>query len=511
MGLPINIQELIERRVVENTRVEYKKGWNPEKVVHTVCAFANDIDNMGGGYIILGLECENGKPVYPTMANIKDDAIDNITHDIVQKCNTIEPRYLPVVEIVKYKEANVIVLWIPGGEVRPYKCPNTFPNEKKEIRDKGYYIRKAASTVRANENEERELFALANTVPFDDRPNREAQLLALQPNLITSFLYAVKSSLYTDAATMSIEQLAESLRISTGASEDVRPRNAGLMFFNNRPDDFFPYARIEVVDKPDPTGKGMTEKTFYGPLDRQLADALQYIANYIVKEKIYKRKDRAEADRYFNYPYEAIEEVLANAVYHKSYEIREPIIVMVTPEKMEITSLPGPDRSISDEDMKNYRMVAKRLRNRRIGDFLKELKLIEGRNTGIPTVMQAMKDNDSDLPRFETDAERSYFTVTLPVHKAFLSDNPPQNANGQTTVGGSEKKRRSRGEIKSEILRVLRKSELSTNDLVKELGYAQSTTTFRSALKELFTEGLIEYTNPGNKYDMFQKLRKVKK
>ncbi len=44
----------------------------------------------------------------------------------------------------------------------------------------------------------------------------------------------------------------------------------GLMFFNERPDHFFPYSRIEVVDKPDPTGIGMKERAFTGPLDRQL-------------------------------------------------------------------------------------------------------------------------------------------------------------------------------------------------------------------------------------------------
>ena len=31
--------------------------------------------------------------------------------------------------------------------------------------------------------------------------------------------------------------------------------------------------------------------------------------------------NKAEAERIFNYPYEAIEEALVNAVYHRSYEI----------------------------------------------------------------------------------------------------------------------------------------------------------------------------------------------
>lgn len=56
MALPINIDDLINRRVVESARVEYKKNWNAEPIVHSICAFANDIDNWGGGYLIVGVE-----------------------------------------------------------------------------------------------------------------------------------------------------------------------------------------------------------------------------------------------------------------------------------------------------------------------------------------------------------------------------------------------------------------------------------------------------------------------
>ena len=43
MALPINITDLINRRVVENARVEYKRNWNPETILHSICAFANDM------------------------------------------------------------------------------------------------------------------------------------------------------------------------------------------------------------------------------------------------------------------------------------------------------------------------------------------------------------------------------------------------------------------------------------------------------------------------------------
>lgn len=54
-----------------------------------------------------------------------------------------------------------------------------------------------------------------------------------------------------------------------------------------------------------------------------------------------KYSDRAEADRYFNYPYAAVEEALSNAVYHRAYDIWEPIEVRIEHDRMEIVSFPG--------------------------------------------------------------------------------------------------------------------------------------------------------------------------
>lgn len=51
MALPINIEELLGGQIVEDHRVEYKKGWNPDPIYRTICAFANDFDDICGGYV----------------------------------------------------------------------------------------------------------------------------------------------------------------------------------------------------------------------------------------------------------------------------------------------------------------------------------------------------------------------------------------------------------------------------------------------------------------------------
>ena len=65
--LPINIELIISGQEVESSRIEYKKSWNPAECIRTICAFANDIENQDGGYIILGVEEKKGRPVVPVV------------------------------------------------------------------------------------------------------------------------------------------------------------------------------------------------------------------------------------------------------------------------------------------------------------------------------------------------------------------------------------------------------------------------------------------------------------
>ena len=90
--------------------------------------------------------------------------------------------------------------------------------------------------------------------------------------------------------------------------------------------------------------------------------------------------------------------------------------------RIEIVSFPGPDRSVTIEGLKNYRVSNRRYRNRRIGDFLKELHLTEGRNTGFKKILDALEANGSPKPEFETDDARTYFITRLFIHEKFSNE-----------------------------------------------------------------------------------------
>jgi ATP-dependent DNA helicase RecG len=166
--------------------------------------------------------------------------------------------------------------------------------------------------------------------------------------------------------------------------------------------------------------------------------------------------------------------------------------VQVTPSEMTITSYPGPDISVRIDDLNSGGVVARRYRNRRVGEFLKELRLTEGRGTGVPSIFKAMRDNGSPEPRFETDEHRTYFTTVLPVHPlltgAERSARAEPAASGGLDVLGAEPRR-------WDVLAVsLTPQPRST--LQEHLGVGDRITFTRLFLVPLLEAGLLARTLP---------------
>ena len=128
MALPVNIDQLLNGTIVEWERLDFKQGWNPEDVMHSMCAFANDIHNWGGGYIIAGVAEENGRPVLPPVG-LDVNAIDRIQKELVQLSILVQPTVNYVAEPVVYDGRHILVIWVPGGDNRPYKAPTSVGKE----------------------------------------------------------------------------------------------------------------------------------------------------------------------------------------------------------------------------------------------------------------------------------------------------------------------------------------------------------------------------------------------
>jgi len=175
---------------------------------------------------------------------------------------------------------------------------------------------------------------------------------------------------------------------------------------------------------------------------------------------------------------------------------------------MVVLSYPGPDRSVRLEQLRIGRAMPRRYRNRRIGEFLKELDLTEGRATGIPKILRAMKENGSPSPEFEFDEDHSYFLVRLPAHPE-ASHTTEESAPGlevksgvvSGVVSGVE------SEMAILILNDLRENELGKNEMAKRLGKPKPTRYLNDLVRKMVANGFIEFTIPDKPTSRLQKYR----
>lgn len=452
MALAINIEDLLNKQKIESNRIEFKKGWNPAGIYHSVCAFANDFDDLGGGYIVVGVETDEktGVAIRP-VAGVPQEQIDGILQDMVGYNNKVAPYYMPRTSVEEVDGKPVLVIWCPAGINRPYSVPE---NVMAKSGSKEYfYIRSGTSSIIAKGEVLDELRELVSRVPFDERGNSNIHPEDISLILLRDYLVKVGSKLADEVALSPLDKTLDQMELYTGPKENRVIRNVAAMMFCENPSKFFPYTQIDVVTFPNGKMKdpdNFTEVTFKGSIPQMIRRTMDYIKSHVLKEYVRKVSGRQEAERYWNYPYEAIEEAVVNSCYHRDYLQHEPIEITIEPDGISILNCPGPDRSISKEAiMKGDMLKSRRYRNRRLGDFLKELNLTEGRSTGVPTIQSKLAENGSPRAIFETTDDRLTFLVTIPVHEGCiessetaglsLEKNKVGKVGSETSIFGSER------------------------------------------------------------------------
>lgn len=111
--LPINLLDLLRQRTVEGERIEYKAGWNPDATLRTVCAFANDFGNLGGGYVVIGQDSNaSSRPIFPPVG-LADNQLDKIQRELLAACQLIQSPYFPLLSKEVLDGRNLLVLKAP--------------------------------------------------------------------------------------------------------------------------------------------------------------------------------------------------------------------------------------------------------------------------------------------------------------------------------------------------------------------------------------------------------------
>ncbi len=435
--LPINLDALLHCRGVESERVEFKASWDPDttgvQVLRTICAFANDYHNLNGGYIVIGVGERDGRAVLPP-AGLSAEEVEAAQQWIRGHCNRLDPHYPPILSPETVGDRLLLVVWAPASEMRPHRAPGDGGGPGR------YWVRVGSSTVDAEQRGDmlRRLVQQTARVPWDDRRASDARVEDLREAKVREYLRDVDSGLLDEPDARDVYRR---MRITARVNDHEVPRNAGLLFFSSEPVQWFRGARIEVVQfAADRAGDVQEERVFGGALADQIRGCLNHLEN-LSTSHLQKQPDRSQVRGWVSYPLPALRETLVNAVYHRGYDVDqpEPTKVYLYPSRVEVISYPGPVPGIEHRHLvANAQVRAAPARNRRIGEFLKELGLAEGRLSGLPKVFRAMEENGSPVPSFDFDEQRTFFQATLPAHPEYGALSALRDAGHLRALGDQE-------------------------------------------------------------------------
>ena len=229
--LLINVDDLLRGRPVESARVEFKAGWNPEttgvQVLKTICAFANDLQSLNGGYIVIGVAESEGRAVRP-VAGLSGAEIDAAQRWIRGRCNTMRPGYAPILSPEVLDGRDVLVVWAPASDDSPHRAPDPRDGRWK------YWVRIGSETVDAEANGRLDaLLEQKARVPWDHRAAHGTRIEDLREAKVREHLHDVRSALRDEPDAVTIYRR---MRITTPVNEHEVPRNIGLLFFSDDPE-----------------------------------------------------------------------------------------------------------------------------------------------------------------------------------------------------------------------------------------------------------------------------------
>ena len=205
------------------------------------------------------------------------------------------------------------------------------------------------------------------------------------------------------------EERLAALKMIAGV-DDPRPTIAGILVLGKNPQDFVPAAfaqflRIAGTDLSDPV---VDDGRCSGPvaqLVRSLDDKL------LAHNRTAVDFTSGPVDvRTPTYPMAALQQLVRNAVMHRTYEgTNAPIHVYWFDDRIEITSPGGPYGALTAENFGRPGIVD--YRNQILAEAMRVLGLAQRYGAGIPTARRALRDNGQPEPDFRVESNWVHCTV----------------------------------------------------------------------------------------------------
>lgn len=396
---PYSDDELLQMLTdLESDRIERKesfKGDAPTKVREAVCAMANDLPGHGRPGVVFVGALDDGRP---TGMAVTDELLRQLA-DMKTDGNIVPP---PTMTVAKRRlgdaELAVVSVW---------------PADSPPVRYRGrIHVRTGSRRGIASAQDERILNEKRRhgDRPFDVRPVPAATLADLDRRRFEdAYLPAAFAPDVIAANDRSYEQRLAATKMVSSA-DDPTPTVLGLLVLGPRSRDHLPGAYIQFlrIAGKDLADAVVDELLLDGPVAEQLLRIDDKMASHNRTAVDITGADRER--RTSLYPLPALQQMLRNAVMHRSYEATHtPIRVTWFDDRIEINSPGGPYGSVTADNFGQPGVSD--YRNPSLAEALRVLGFVQRFGAGIAIARRSLEENGSPPLAFEVSP--SMIRVTL--------------------------------------------------------------------------------------------------
>ncbi len=380
------IVDLIKRAIsnrTETDNVEFKDARGiPGDLWKTVSSFSH---KPKGGIIVFGIKEDR--------ENNRIEVVDNLQLAILQEKiaellnNIMQNHGNPDIKLVEYEGKHLLALVV-----------DETPDEKKPCFNlhlglpRGACVREGNTDRVITYEEMRAFIRNSSLYKFDKNIANGAELSMLNKEKIEDFLK--KSALKVNRININNEatdEVMKNLGIVDNFESKVRPTVAGyLIFSKDDPQKLRNFSRYlircvsyggdsvasPIIDKQD----------ISGTLDQQIEKMQRFILRNIKLKAEISGTKRVE---HYEYPEEAIRELVANAVIHRDYMITETYTqINIFSNRVEISNPGNLPPGVTIENIKDSQFS----RNEIIAEILKDMDYLEEYGRGIDIVFSRMSE-----------------------------------------------------------------------------------------------------------------------
>jgi ATP-dependent DNA helicase RecG len=358
--------------------------------------------NTSGGTLFIGINPQSGK-----IQGVQD--ISAALDRVFRACLSTDPTLvIPVPRVKRVGRVELLVISVPQGLPHVYGL------------DGRYYWREGSQTIPIPPRKLRQLLVEKGMVLFESQSPPDVTYDDLDQGQIEGYAQAY----YAAAKIEDWESQpgSKDILIQRGCLQEIdgemRPSYAGLLLFGRAPQRWLPAAQIlSARFSGHSFGDRFVKEEMNGSIISQLQGAEKFLRANI---QSVVRMIGLTHQEVLEYPFEAVRELIVNAIAHRDYNLQgDSIHLNIFSDRLEVTSpggLPGP---ITIDNI----LSARYSRNPVIVQVLADLGYVERLGYGLDRAVTSMRQNSLNPPEFEESA--GTFRVTL--HNTPTEDPPHQD------------------------------------------------------------------------------------